>query len=155
MIQRIVVYSLLVLSLGSCEFFNKKTNTYEKSIDTIIDYSSVDQLVLFQECESLLEVDAQEQCSIAYLSELLLENLSQVAIYSTSEVNETIYLTIQIDNEGLASLVSVEINDVVEDQIQDIQSILQQGVDELPAMQPALKKGIPVTVQFTIPVNLN
>ena len=69
-------------------------------------------------------------------------------------MNDTAWIDILIDNTGRASLVNVNSTTAIDEQIPDFQQTLEQSIDRLPTMKPAVKRGIFVKSQYRMAVEV-
>ena len=150
--QRLLVLLCCFLIFSSCEFFQKKEFVNNTAIDTIIDFNSVDVFPLFPSCDSIPSQEKQKICSQIKLSEHIYSSLSIHEITSTEVLSDTILIKLNIDRSGKVSLSSLFTNDYINQQIPDLDSLLKAGVDQLPILKPAIKRGMPVTTEFTLPI---
>tara|TARA_R110001583_G_scaffold46314_3_gene145386 strand:+ start:13799 stop:14269 length:471 start_codon:yes stop_codon:yes gene_type:complete len=148
----IIVYCLLFFY--SCNFFEKKELPKDKVIDTIVDFNSVDVFPLFPLCDSLISEEKQKICSQIKLSEHIYASLVASNIMVTKKVNDTILVKLKVDNNGEVSLVKLEASTFIQLQIPTIDSLILAGINNLPILKPAIKRGIPVATEFTLPIIL-
>jgi len=152
MFQRYFLIFLSGILLISCEFFKKKELSNEQVIDTIINFKSVDVFPLFPGCESFIGEEKQRICSQRKLSENLYASLSSAQIVTSKKVNDTILIRLKIDNNGLVSITEIKSSDFIQKQIPKLDSLIESGIKELPQLKPAIKRGIPVSTEFTLPI---
>ena len=152
MFQRYFLIFLSGILLISCEFFKKKELSNEQVIDTIINFKSVDVFPLFPGCESFIGEEKQKICSQRKLSENLYASLSSAQIVTSKKVNDTILIRLKIDNNGLVSITEIKSSDFIQKQIPKLDSLIESGIKELPQLKPAIKRGIPVSTEFTLPI---
>ena len=148
----IIVYCLIFFS--SCSFFEKKQLPKDKVIDSIVDFNSVDVFPQFPLCNNLLSEEKQKICSQIKLSEHIYASLVASNIMVSKKVNDTILVKLKVDNRGKVSLVKLEASDFIQLQIPKIDSLILVGINNLPILKPAIKRGIPVTTEFTLPIIL-
>jgi hypothetical protein len=119
---------------------------------TVIDFNSVDVFPLFPTCDSIPSQEKQKICSQIKLSEQIYASLSTQEIISTDKLNDTILIKLNIDNSGKVSLSSLIANDHINQQIPNLDSLIESGIEKLPLLKPAIKRGMPVTTEFTLPI---
>ena len=61
---------------------------------------------------------------------------------------------LKIDVLGKTSLSAVKISEITKKQFPEFDSILKVSLQNLPIVQPAIKRNIPVTTEFTLPIIL-
>lgn len=136
----------------SCDFFQKKKLAEEEMIDTIIDYKSVDTFPLFPDCDSIPSQDKQRVCSQIKLSEHIFASLSESNIITARKVADTVRVKLLVSSSGKVSLTNVEMSDNLLKQIPTIDSLLKNSIATMPVLKPALKRGIPVATEFSLPI---
>ncbi|WP_298371291.1 hypothetical protein [uncultured Lutibacter sp.] len=154
-LKQLIALLILTGLVLSCTYF---VNNTEKAtipvVDTIIDFNSVDVFPLFPSCDSIPSEEKQKICSQIKLSEQLYASLLSYNLVISEKINDTIFIKLHVDNKGNVSLVNMKFSDLVKNQIPNIDSIVEIGVGKLPKMSPGLKRGIPVTTEFTLPIVL-
>ena len=149
---RLLILFCCVFFFTSCEFFQKKEFVNNTAIDTVIDFNSVDVFPLFPACDSIPSQEKQKICSQIKLSEHIYASLSTQEIISTDILNDTILIKLNIDKSGKVSLSSLMANDHINQQIPNLDSLIDSGIEKLPLLKPAIKRGMPVTTEFTLPI---
>lgn len=152
MLQRIITLIFCGFLLTSCEFFQKKKLTTVTPIDTIIDYHSVDVFPLFPSCDSIPSQEKQKICSQIKLSEHIYAVLKEYEIVTSEKINDTLFVKIKIDKKGKTTLSNLQSSEFIRTQIPDLDSLIESGIRSLPILKPAIKRGMPVTTEFTLPI---
>ena len=150
--QRLLILFCSVFFFTSCEFFQKKEFVNNTAIDTVIDFNSVDVFPLFPTCDSIPSQEKQKICSQIKLSEHIYESLSTQEIISIDKLNDTILIKLNINKSGKVSLSSLVTNNHINQQIPKLDSLINSGIEKLPLLKPAIKRGMPVTTEFTLPI---
>ena len=153
-ILRTVVLSLL---FSSCQYFDKqvpsKEELLQKELKTI-NWNEVDEFPTISECEKIDDEALRKQCFFEYLTQILQEKLSADTLailypeLDTIEVKVTVFPNATMQFEPQFPKDSVAYDTV------KIDSLLKVRLIDLPKVNPALKRGIPVKTQFTLPVIL-
>ncbi|MCK5815917.1 MAG: hypothetical protein KAH07_08230 [Flavobacteriaceae bacterium] len=152
MLQRLFLVLILGSSLVSCEFFQKKQIGGSQLIDTIIDFNSVDMFPLFPDCEGMASQEKQRVCTQIKLSEHLFVSLQEAEIVTLRRINDTVYLKLKVNELGEISLVDIKTTAKLNQQIPKIDSLILDGVQKLPNLKPAIKRGIPVATELTLSI---
>jgi hypothetical protein len=136
----------------SCQFIDKQIPSEEellnKEIQTI-DWKKVDEFPTIITCDSFSDKTQNQDCFINTLSALIQQKLDadkpkiQYAKLDTIAVQVSILpnSTLQFETQQQAD------NDKID-------SILKAKLVDFPTIKPAIKRGIPVKTQFTLPVIL-
>ena len=74
----------------------------------------------------------------------------------SNKINDTVFLSLLIDELGQISLLNIDNLDGVLIEIPDIESILTNSLKNIPSLYPATKTnlGIPVSTKFQLPLIL-
>ena len=152
MLQRIFTILFCGLLFTSCEFFQKKELATGVVIDTIIDYNSIDTFPLFPNCDSIPSQEKQKICSQIKLSEHIYASLSEYKIVTSKQVNDTILIRLKIDNNGKSTLTNIHSSEFIKQVIPNLDSLINSGIKNLPLLKPAIKRGLPVATEFTLPI---
>ena len=152
MFQRFILLLLTGTLLVSCNFFQKKQIDKSQIIDTIIDFKSVDVFPLFPDCDGTSSQEKQQICSRSKISEQLYTSLDASQIITLRKINDTLFLKLGVDARGKVSLINMKSTELLNQQIPKLDSLIQDGVYNLPELKPAIKRGIPVATELTLSI---
>lgn len=153
MLRQISALFLLFMLCTSCDYFSQNTTTSKSNLqvlDTVIDYTSVDVYPIFSDCENYAETDSQKRCFETSITEKLAEILSKNELIVTNEVNDTTSIDILIDSTGKASLMTINSPASIVQELPNLESVIREGINQLPTMKPALKRGMFVKSQYRL-----
>ena len=160
--KRWVVYGLCFVLIGmltnACSLFSSKEKRTQKLVAKEmeqIDWNTLDHYPLFVECDELMTAETQRSCFEESLVKKLSDGLSAYDLVLENQVSTVIYIDLLVDMEGKIKVVDMERNPDILAQIPDFNRMIQREVNELPKVEPALKRGVPVNVKFRIPIELN
>ena len=146
-----------VFSLTSCEFFaSPETKTRELVEEELsaIDWNEVDQYPLFAACEESSSKPEQQSCFEQNLVLHLSMSLQDFEFQSEESLSDTLYVDFMVDNQGRISVVSMDKNAGFSKQNPEFERIVSRSLRSLPKLEPAIKRGIPVSSRFRIPLVL-
>jgi len=156
-----VIYILLFCS---CNYFESKkihvTDEYIQERLDSLDKSSIDNFPIFPDCEQLDEnIEAEKECFISTLSSHITNSLAKNQLVLKEELDISFRVGIEVSKDGEITIISIEINNVLKENIPNIEQMIQQSVHELPKIEPALKKlqsgdSVAVKTQFVIPIRV-
>ncbi|MEJ2583835.1 MAG: hypothetical protein P8Z38_01950 [Robiginitalea sp.] len=149
------LWILLGLSLVSCEWFaSREAKTRELVEQEIrsINWNEVDQFPLFDDCDETAIKPEQQQCFQNTLVMHLSMALQDFEFRSDQALSDTLYVDFLVDNQGSLSILSVEENPLLTAENPEFERIISGTLRSLPRLQPALKRGIPVSARFRIPL---
>lgn len=154
MILRGFLSLFFVLITVSCDYVSENTGlSFTKSkIDTIVNYNKVDELPVFPTCKSLIDTDKKNRCFINNLYNHFVDSLLKHTFGVPECVNETVLVKIRIDANGKAELNEIKSSDLIKKYIPKLESIIKESIENLPTFFPAIKRGIPVSTIFELPI---
>jgi len=148
----LLICSFLVLS---CSYIEKNTKRVPiQKIDTIVDFNTVDAYPLFPNCKDIPSREKQQICFQIEMSQHIYASLKEFQLRVKDSVNDTILVKLKIDASGKTSLSNIKISDKTRELLPQFDSILRVGLLNLPTLQPAIKRAMPVTTEFTLPIVL-
>ena len=153
MLRQINALFLVFILCTSCDYFSQNTTTSTSNLqvlDTVIDYTSVDVYPIFSDCENYAETDSQKRCFETSITEKLAEILSKNELIVNNEVNDTTSIDILIDSTGKASLMTINSPASIVQELPNLESVIREGINQLPTMKPALKRGMFVKSQYRL-----
>ena len=137
----------------SCEYlsYKKPTQVAIPKMDSI-DYSKIDDYPVFPECDSIPSQDKQRICFQMEMSKYIYRSLNQLNINTKTSLNDTVIVKIIVDNIGKTKLSSIQKTDKITQNLPKLDSIIKASLQHLPALKPAIKRGIPVSAEFSLPI---
>ena len=152
--MRYFLFICLLISFTSCEYFSFEKNKNIEKIDVDVDFTSVDVSPSFKVCDSLIEKDKKNTCFRTTLRQEISSSLAKQSIQVPQSVDETIEVAITIQSNKEVKLTSIKSSDSLMVILPSLKAILKKSVEELPAVYPAIKRGIPVTTVYKLPIRI-
>jgi len=152
--RRICVF-LFILTLTSCEYFNVKKTSPETILKEEIqtfNWNDVDEYPSFSECDSLTIKEDRKGCFQSVLTLHIWEFLKEEKLVVSQDISDTIILNFQVSEKGNLKLLNTKVDSITLKVIPDINKLLQQSLDSLPKIFPAIKRGQQVTTEFKLPI---
>lgn len=154
MFRKNIFLLFFVLFFVSCDvFFSKKENIIIKEIP--IDYKTIDAYPLLPECKKITDRVLQKNCFYEKLSNKIQLSLTSRLPESTAKIQGNILIKLHISSIGKASIKSVVIANIIKDAMPELDSLIHVSIDQLPILLPAIKAGIPVASEFSLPISIN
>jgi hypothetical protein len=152
---RVVSLLFLVIISTSCEYFSLNNKSELQEVDTIIDFSSVDASPTFEDCSHLIEKEEKSNCFRNTLYTHISISLAKHRFEVKKPIEEVIKVELLIDAKGNARVLRIISSDFIKESIQGLDSLVRVSVANLPTVFPATKRGIPVTTQYQIPIQIS
>jgi hypothetical protein len=155
MFLRLLFAALFILVFSTCDLVSPNRSSIDNFavLDTVIDYNKVDVYPLLAACTNCDTSIQQNQCFETEFVKSLERIVNKNKIEVDKKVNDTVFVDILVDYSGRISILKINRNEELLKNIPNFNYILQQSIDQLPAaIQPSLKRGIPVNVKFKLPV---
>ena len=150
--MRYFLFICLLISFTSCEYFSFEKNKNIEKID--VDFTSVDVSPSFKVCDSLIEKDKKNTCFRTTIRQEISSSLAKQSIQVPQSVDETIEVAITIQSNKEVKLTSIKSSDSLLVILPSLKAILKKSVEELPAVYPAIKRGVPVTTVYKLPIRI-
>ena len=150
-------FSVFVCSffMVSCSFFEDKSKSeLIPKVDTIVDFNSVDAFPLFPDCDSIPSREKQQICFQVQMSQHVYASLKEYSLNVKDSVNDTVMVKIKVNSKGKTSLSSIVISEKTAELLPEFDSILEVSIQKLPLLKPAIKRDMPVTTEFILPIIL-
>lgn len=70
----------------------------------------------------------------------------------SKSIDEVVRIQLKIDNQGRCELMQIISSKKVQKMLPELDNVIRESVERLPTLFPALKRGIPVTSIYEIPI---
>ncbi|GAB5398828.1 MAG: hypothetical protein Aureis2KO_04130 [Aureisphaera sp.] len=153
--MRQAFFWMVLLGLSSCQWFETEkisSETFYEEDLKAIDWKDVDEYPAFKACDHLIDKEAQKKCFETALVTPIYKTISSKKLVTHRDLNDTVWVRFSITKDGAFSNVETEIDSALKAQIPLLESWIHQGIDSLPKLEPAIKKGIPVETRFGLPI---
>lgn len=148
----LLICSFLILSCSYIEQHTKREPI--QKIDTIVDFNTIDSYPLFPNCADIPSKEKQQICFQMEMSQHIYASLKEFQFSVKDSVNDTIFVKLKIDTSGKISLSNIQISEKTSALLPNFDSIVKVSLQNLPVLQPAIKRAMPVTTEFTLPIVL-
>lgn len=155
MLEKLFTLFLCLLFMVSCSYFENSSKIEQiQEVDTIIDFNTVDAFPLFPKCKDVPSREKQQICFQLEIAQHVYASLKEYQLNTKGVVNDTVFVKLKIDTLGKTSLSNIQISLKTKELLPEFDSILKISLLKLPTLQPAIKRNIPVNVEFTLPIVL-
>jgi len=145
--------------LCSCELFTPAEEQTKNKVNEellTIDWNDVDSYPLFADrCDENVSKQVQRGCFQTVILDYFSKALKNVQFQVDKDLNDTVYVHFLIDEHGFVSVTEIEENQAVLNEIKDFNTKISNQLNNLTTVRPALKRGIPVSLHFKLPIVLN
>ena len=152
--MRVFFFSLIFLLITSCDKFSFSKNKDIQVLDTIVNFSSVDTSPSFKVCDALIDKQRQSDCFRTTIHQKIGAELQQHEFSIKHSISEIVYVDLLINSKGKIILETIESSDDIKTQLPKLAAILKLSVDIIPDIYPAIKRGIPVTTKYRLPIKI-
>lgn len=152
------LYLLLVVCLmSSCTFFQMERRTSDVILEEelqAIEWDEVDVYPMFSNCKTFSKSE-QLVCFVSSLHDKITHGLQRFVIENPMDSIKplNIQITIDKDKELSFTIASDTTLFISSENLLLLSSYLRSGLDSLTVVEPALKRGIPVTTEFILPIH--
>lgn len=147
----------IFLMVGSCQLFDRKSPSEEELLEKEmqkIDWKKVDEFPSVDACEVITDQAQRKQCFFEYLTQTIQEKLSVDTLATLYPEIDTIEVKVTVFPDASLKFEPRFPKDNTTYDKSKIDSILHAKLVDLPKVNPAIKRGIPVKTQFVLPVIL-
>ncbi len=155
MLKQLFTLSFCLLLIVSCSYFDKKSKREPiQEVDTIVDFNSVDAFPLFPNCKDIPSREKQQICFQLEIAQHIYASLKEYKLNAKEVVYDTILVKLKVDILGKTSLSEIQISTKTSQLFPEFDSILKVSLNNLPRLEPAIKRNMPVNIEFTLPIVL-
>ncbi|MCG1035860.1 hypothetical protein KI686_05575 [Polaribacter sp. DS7-9] len=154
MFLRVTFFIMLLFCFTSCDKLSFSKKIEVPVLDTIVDFSSVDVFPSFKVCDNIIDKEEKEDCFRATIHQKIGEQLQKHTFTIVDSIDEVVYVNLIINAEGLFILDSTQYSDKIKKELPKLDSLLKFSVEKLPKIHPAIKRGIPVTTKYRLPIRI-
>lgn len=145
---------LMVLFITSCDKFSFSKNKNIQDLDTIVDFSSVDTFPSFKPCDSIIDKTKKTDCFRTTIHQKIGAELLQHTFIIKDSIDEIIYVDLIINSKGIFTLHAIQSSNNIKKVLPQLDGLLRESVEKLPKIYAANKRGIPVSVKYSLPIRI-
>ncbi|WP_445757789.1 hypothetical protein [Polaribacter sp.] len=150
------VFSLLLFLIicTSCENLPFSKKQQKPILDTIINFNEVDFSPSFKICDSIIEKEAKSYCFRTSIHQKIGAELQKQVFTIHDSIDEIVNVSLIIDSKGKIQFEKMDASEIIKNQLPKLDSVIQESIQKIPAIYPAIKRGIPVTTKYTLPIRI-
>lgn len=148
---------IAVFVLQSCQYFDKQVPNEKDLLAKelkAIDWNQVDEYPTVEKCDKLSDKAQVKQCFFEFMTQAIQQKLDINSIKFKNNKSDTIQVIVTVFTDATLQFKSKFPKDSLVFTEQKVDSILKLKLIDFPKINPAIKRGIPVKSQFSIPVIL-
>ena len=155
MLSRVFSFLIVLVFCVSCNelSFTKKNKT-NALIDSLLDFSSVDVSPSFKVCDSIIDKSKKTDCFRMTIHQKIGEELAQYSFTIKDSISEIVWIDLRINSKGLIAIDEIESPEKIKKELPELDSLLDVSIKKMPIIFPALKRGMPVTTQYRLPIKI-
>jgi hypothetical protein len=148
-------FVLLFLVITSCDYFDVKKTSSEAILNEELktfNWSEVDEYPSFSICDNESSKAGKKNCFQNTLIQVITENIRADTIIVSQNLNDTLVIKFQISEKGKLSVLDFKVDSLTLAEIPNIKQLVNNSLDALPKIYPAIKRGQQVKTEFILPV---
>ena len=155
--MRINGYFLIVciLFFTQCDKLPPIKKSRLRTLDTVVNFSSVDMSPSFMECDSIIDKARKSNCFRTQIHQKIGQELQQYSLESNLEIDEEIQVILHVTAEGKIVFKELLASEQIRENLPELDSILRLCIVKLPDVTPANKRGIPVRTAYQLPIKIS
>jgi hypothetical protein len=154
MFLRFFTFLIVVVFCTSCDKLSFPRNKDLQVLDTIVDFTSVDFSPSFKVCDSLIDKTKKADCFRNTIHQKIGAELQKHSLTIKDSIDEVVFVDILINSKGKIIFQEITSTENLKQQLPQLDSLLQQSVQKLTNIYPAIKRGIPVTTKYRLPIRI-
>ncbi|MFQ3181787.1 MAG: hypothetical protein ACI9Z4_001387 [Polaribacter sp.] len=154
MFLRVSFFFILFLLITSCDKLSFLKNNNTQVLDTIVNFSSVDTSPSFKECDSLIDKGKKSNCFRNTIHKKIGVALQIHSLTIKDSIDEVVFVDILITKKGKVIFQEITSTENLKQQLPQLDSLLRKSIQKLPYIYPAIKRGIPVTTLYRLPIRI-
>ncbi|MBB1148589.1 MULTISPECIES: hypothetical protein [unclassified Myroides] len=142
----------------SCQWMSSRLPDEQQLLEeelNKIDWTKVDLYPSVASCDSIFDEETRKECFFTYVTQELEANLHLDTLRGTFAHMDTLNVLVTIQPDARVSLALYQVNDSLKQQVNSVDSLLQEKSKIFQNLSPAMKRGVPVTSQFVLPLVLH
>ncbi|WP_223032701.1 hypothetical protein [Hanstruepera marina] len=153
--MRQIALALFFTMVTSCNYFDVKKTSSEEILEEELktfNWSEVDIYPTFSSCDNEKSEEAKKLCFQNILRQAIYKNIKSDTIVVSEYLKDTILIKFQISERGELSVVEMDVDSLTLKEIPNLKALLQNSLDSLPEIYPAIKRRQKVKTAFVLPV---
>ena len=154
MFLRVFSLFFFLLLITSCDHLSFSKIKKNQVLDTLVNFSSVDTSPSFKVCDSIIDKQKKSDCFRTTIHQKIGMELHKHEFSLKNPISEIVYVDLLINSKGKIILETIESSENMKIQLPKLAAILKVSVASIPSIYPAIKRGIPVTTKYRLPIKI-
>jgi hypothetical protein len=154
MFLRVLFFLLIAFFVTSCDKISFSKNDKNVVLNNSVDFSSVDTFPSFKVCDSIIDKTKKTDCFRTTIHQKIGAELRKHAFIIKDSIDEVINVDLLINSEGVFTLDAIQSSNNIKKVLPHLDSLLRETVEKLPKIHAANKRGIPVTIKYSLPIRI-
>jgi hypothetical protein len=139
----------------SCEGIITQKKSSEEFLEEelkTINWNDVDTYPLFEGCNENDSKDLQKKCFETFIHNHINVHINQEQLISSVSISDTLLILLQLTAKSEVTIMDIKGDSLTFSTFPQLKQLLSESLNSLPKAVPALKRGVPVNTQFTLPL---
>ena len=154
MFLRIFTFIILLFFITSCDKLSFLKSEKIQALDTIVNFSSVDTSPSFKECDSIIDKHQKSNCFRTTIHQKIGAELQKHQFIIRDSISEIVFVDLLINSKGKIVIEAMASSEEIRIQLPELDNVLRISVDKIPNVYAAIKRGIPVTTKYRLPIKI-
>jgi hypothetical protein len=119
-----------------------------------IDLNQVDTYPSFEACSDLVGQLAIKKCFEREMTSAYTTSLKQTPFIVSTPIDDTLWIDMIVNEKGSLCIDSIRMRELTRKELPLLASYIQQTAIDMPKIEAATKRGVPVKTKFRLPVIL-
>lgn len=148
--MKIIKLLFIIFLIIGCKYNPEKSNYSPPDVN----WTSSDEMPSFEVCNDLVNESERKSCFNTKIINLIYSNLSFEKIRVNKKINDTLIISLLINEKGKLSLIGIKNEDKLVNKIPELKTLIGNSLEKIPSLYPATKTnmGIPVSSKFSLPL---
>ena len=148
--MKIIKLLFIIFLIIGCKYNPEKSNYSPPDVN----WTSSDEMPSFEVCNDLVNESERKSCFNTKIINLIYSNLSFEKIKVNNKINDTLIISLLINEKGKISLIGIKNEDKLVNKIPELKTLIGNSLEKIPSLYPATKTnmGIPVSSKFSLPL---
>jgi len=151
---RYFLFLIIFCCFISCDYFSFERKKDFEKIDSEVDTTLVDTPPSFEICNSIIDKKEKTDCFRKTIHQEISKSLQAENIQVRKTIDEVVNVVITIHSDKKITLKKIDASEKLYEQIPTFNEKIEKAVRNLPKVYPAIKRSIPVTSEYLLPIKI-